>query len=115
MRLRVTANTTAIVLQLWLALVTLLMPVAAVVAADEPTILERWTLNTASGVEQLTGRRTGLGRDGTLLIEDLRWATANDRCEGNRRACAAERAVAALQRLMSLPKYSCRNWARNSA
>lgn len=70
MRLRVTANTSAIVLQLWLALVTLLMPVATVVAADEPTILERWTLNTASGVEQLTGRRTGQGRDGTLLIED---------------------------------------------
>ncbi len=70
MRLRVTANTSAIVLQLWLALVTLLMPVATVVAADEPTILERWTLNTASGVEQLTGRRTGQGRDGTVLIED---------------------------------------------
>ncbi len=69
-RLHVTAKAAAIALHVWLALMPLTMPVASIVAADEPAKLERWTLNTESGVQQLTGRLAGPGRDGTVLIED---------------------------------------------
>lgn len=39
-------------------------------AADEPAGLQRWTVSTDAGVEELEGRRAGVGRDGAVLIED---------------------------------------------
>ncbi len=57
-------------LQLRLFLLFLLSSSLTACAADEPEKLARWTVNTESGVEEVSGRRTGLGRDGTLLIED---------------------------------------------
>jgi len=72
-RFGTTAKASAIARQLWpamLLLLLLLLPGATINAADEPAKLERWMLNTASGAEQLMGRRAGSGRDGSLLIED---------------------------------------------
>ncbi|MFM7055469.1 MAG: DUF1570 domain-containing protein [Planctomycetota bacterium] len=54
----------------WLLSLMLCLPFPAACAADEPAKLERWTVTTESGMEDVTGRRAGQGRDGTLLIED---------------------------------------------
>jgi len=43
---------------------------AAASCADEPTGPQRWTVDTESGVREITGRQTATGRDGAVLIED---------------------------------------------
>jgi len=53
-----------VMIELMLALFT------AASHADEPAELQRWTVNTESGVREVTGRRAAVGRDGTVLIED---------------------------------------------